>query len=118
MPKWTEKDRKFSKKVNFATKSKVGLMGQGLALKANIEKRYKNANTPDDCEAQIAYCEKQMALFQRKINGTEIKDKKKLQSIYNMYASYKQKFEAKKSSLGSKVVTESFIDFCDRMIIE
>lgn len=120
MAKWTDKDRKFYKKLHKAQTSTVGMNLQLITIKGNLKKRLNNANTPSACDDGIMFCEKQSNMVQRAINGQSIKDKKTLNKQKSVFDDYKRKFESKKASLESsgQSASESFINFCDRMIIQ
>jgi len=91
-----------------------------LALKHDIstQKKYMDhmsLNSPADCDHALAWCDKQIGLWQRKINGSEISNKADLQKAKSNVEAFRRKVEQKKNSFGSS--TESFIDFCSSMEI-
>lgn len=96
----------------------IALHKQLYSQKKEISKKFDSIRQEDDCDELIELLNKRKAGIQRKINGKEISDKKTLQKFIDLYNDFLTKTKEKRSKFeNSGNASESFIDFCEDMMI-
>lgn len=81
------------------TKTNTGIRMQLISQKKDVQNRINNLHTQRDCDSLIANLNKRKAGIERKINGTEIRDKDTLQKLIQLYENNIRLIESKKRSL-------------------
>ena len=96
----------------------IALRDQLYKQKKEISKKFGSIRREDDCDELTELLNKRKGGIQRKINGKEISDKKTLQIFIDLYDEYLTKTKEKRSKFeNSGNASESFIDFCEDMMI-
>ena len=79
------------KRMRAAQTSSVGLMVQLTTQRSLCKSKFKEAKANGECELFINWLNTQKERMQRKINGTEIKNKKMLHKFISLYDEYLRK---------------------------
>lgn len=86
--------------------SNIALKHQMKEQKRYFERRYNACKTRDDYKSLSSWCTKNINSVQKKINGTEIKDKKILNQMKTQLEGFKKQCDSKASNLSESEIKE------------
>lgn len=90
--KWSSFDKMIYQKVRKKQISSSGLSKDLKRQRKICEKKYREAQVDDQKAYEFGqWLEKQKTMMQRKINGTEIKNKQIIKDMIQLYESYQSK---------------------------